>query len=104
MNFKRLIAQKVPPDHNSYLSAKKNSFPFEIIVFKSATLKYSFYTKTFENVKIAIIFFKTYLLTAAIFASRICKGQLISKGLCGILTSPKKRTKKFDFTTIITGA
>ena len=67
MNFKRLIAQKVPPDHNSYLSAK-NSF----LVFKSATLQYSFYTKTFENVKIAIFFFKTYLLTAAIFGSRIC--------------------------------
>ena len=26
------------------------------------------------------------------------KGQLISKGLFGILNSPKKRTKKFDFT------
>jgi len=29
------------------------------------------------------------------------KGQLISKGLFGILNSPKKRTKKFDFTTMI---
>ena len=29
------------------------------------------------------------------------KGQLISKGLCGILYCPKKRTKKFDFTTMI---
>ena len=28
------------------------------------------------------------------------KGQLISKGLFGILNSPKKRTKKFSFTTI----
>ena len=27
-------------------------------------------------------------------------GQLISKGLFGILNSPEKRTKKFDFTTI----
>ena len=27
------------------------------------------------------------------------KGQLISKGLCGILYCPKKWTKKFDFTT-----
>ena len=26
------------------------------------------------------------------------KGQLISKGLSGILTSPKEQTKKFDFT------
>ena len=47
------------------------------------------------------LFFKTYLLTAAIFGSRICKGQLISQGLFGILNSPKKRTKIFDFTTII---
>ena len=29
------------------------------------------------------------------------KGQLISKGLFGILNSPKKRTKKFDLTTMI---
>ena len=29
-----------------------------------------------------------------------CKGQLISKGLFGILNSPKKWTKKFDFTTM----
>ena len=29
------------------------------------------------------------------------KGQLISKGRFGILNSPKKRTKKFDFTTMI---
>ena len=29
------------------------------------------------------------------------KGQLISKGLFGILYSPKKRTKKFDFNTMI---
>ena len=32
---------------------------------------------------------------------RPCKGQLISKGLFGILNSHKKRTKKFDFTTMI---
>ena len=31
----------------------------------------------------------------------IAKGQLISKGPFGILNSPKKRTKKFDFTTMI---
>ena len=67
MNFKRLIAQKVPPDHNSYLSAKK-LLPFQ---YFTATLQYSFYTKTFENVKIAIFFFKTYLLIAAVFGSRI---------------------------------
>ena len=30
------------------------------------------------------------------------KGQLISKGLFGILNSSKKRTKKFDLTTIVT--
>ena len=29
------------------------------------------------------------------------KGQLISKGLFGILNSPEKRTKILDFTTII---
>ena len=29
------------------------------------------------------------------------KGQLISKGHFGILNSPKKRTKKFDFNTMI---
>ena len=29
------------------------------------------------------------------------KGQLISKGLFVVLNSPKKRTKKFDFTTMI---
>ena len=29
----------------------------------------------------------------------MCKGQLISKGLFGILNSSKKRTKKFDLTT-----
>ena len=29
------------------------------------------------------------------------KGQLISKGLFGILNSSKKRTKKFDLTTMI---
>ena len=29
------------------------------------------------------------------------QGQLISKGLFGILNSPKKRTKKIDFTTMI---
>ena len=29
------------------------------------------------------------------------KGQLISKGLFSILNSPKNRTKKFDFTTMI---
>ena len=32
---------------------------------------------------------------------RYHKGQLISKGLFGILNSSKKRTKKFDFTTMI---
>ena len=31
----------------------------------------------------------------------VSKGQLISKVLFGILNSPKKRTKKFDFTTMI---
>ena len=30
-----------------------------------------------------------------------CKGQLISKCLFGIFNSPKKRTKKFDFTTVV---
>ena len=30
------------------------------------------------------------------------KGQLISKCLFGIFNSPKKRTKKFDFTTMVT--
>ena len=29
-----------------------------------------------------------------------CKGHLISKGLFGILNSPKKQTKKFDFVFI----
>ena len=29
------------------------------------------------------------------------KGQLISKGIFGILNSPKKQTKKFKFTTMI---
>ena len=29
------------------------------------------------------------------------KGQLISKGLFGILNSPKKRTKKYDYTIMI---
>ena len=33
--------------------------------------------------------------------SGFTKGQLISKGLFGILNSPKKRTKNFDFTTMI---
>ena len=32
---------------------------------------------------------------------RLAKGQLISKGLFGILNSPKKRTKKIAFTTMI---
>ena len=31
----------------------------------------------------------------------IAKGQLISKGLFGILNSPKKRAKKFVFTSMI---
>ena len=34
-------------------------------------------------------------------SSNVPKGQLISKGLFFILNSPKKRTKKFDFTTMI---
>ena len=29
------------------------------------------------------------------------KGQLVSKCLFGIFNSPKKRTKKFDFTTMV---
>ena len=29
------------------------------------------------------------------------KGQIISKGLFGSVNSPKKRTKKFDLTTMI---
>ena len=29
------------------------------------------------------------------------KGQIISKGLFGIINSPKKRTKKFNLTTMI---
>ena len=29
------------------------------------------------------------------------KGQLISKCLFGVFNSPKKRTKKFDFTTMV---
>ena len=33
---------------------------------------------------------------------RIAKGQLISKCLFGIFNSSKKRTKKFDFTTMAT--
>ena len=32
---------------------------------------------------------------------RDVKGQLISKYLFGIFYSPKKRTKKFDFTTMV---
>ena len=32
---------------------------------------------------------------------QLTKGQLISKGLFGILNCPKKRTKKFEFTTMI---
>ena len=30
------------------------------------------------------------------------KGQLISKCLFGVFNSPKKQTKKFDFTTMVT--
>ena len=32
---------------------------------------------------------------------QVSKGQLISKGLSGILNSRTKQTKKFDFTTMI---
>ena len=32
---------------------------------------------------------------------KIAKGQLISKGLFGILNSPKKRRKEFNFITMI---
>ena len=31
------------------------------------------------------------------------KGQLISKCIFGIFNSPKKRSKKFDFTTMVIG-
>ena len=34
-------------------------------------------------------------------AMECTKGQLISKGLFGILNSPKKQPKKFDFTSMI---
>ena len=101
MNFKRLIAQKVPPDHNSYLSAKK------LLSFRNHIVQICYFTIFILHKDIwkcensNHLFFKTYLLTAAIFGSRICKGQLISKGLFGILNTPKKQTKKFDCTTII---
>ena len=35
------------------------------------------------------------------FSNYISKDQLISKCLFGIFNSPKKRTKKFDFTTMV---
>ena len=41
----------------THISVQKNSF----LVFKSATLQYSFYTKTFENMKIAIIYFSKHI-------------------------------------------
>ena len=43
------------------------------------------------------------LLLSKVAQIQCCKikGQLISKGLFGILNSPKKRTKKFDLTTMI---
>ena len=37
----------------------------------------------------------------ALFLCPRGKGQLISKCLFGVFNSPKKRTKKFDFTTIV---
>ena len=101
MNFKRLIAQKVPPDHNSYLSAKK------LLSFRNHIVQICYFTIFILHKDIwkcensNHLFFKTYLLTAAIFGSRICKGQLISKGILGILNTPKKQTKKIGFTTII---
>ena len=32
---------------------------------------------------------------------RPCKGQLISKCIFGVFNSPEKRTKKFNFTTML---
>ena len=37
----------------------------------------------------------------SVIRQRVAKGQLISKGLFGILNSSKKRTKRFDLTTMI---
>ena len=68
-------------------------------------------TNTFVQVKVfSYLFFLDYLLMNTadhklikeeFFYYCLDKGQLISKGLLGILNSPKKQTKKFDFTTII---
>ena len=44
-----------------------------------------------------------YLLSSIYLVNKknYSKGQLISKYLFGIFNSPKKRTKKFDFTTMV---
>ena len=42
-----------------------------------------------------------FLSNPNFFGQDKTKGQLISKCLFGIFNSPKKRTKKFDFTTIV---
>jgi hypothetical protein len=34
-----------------------------------------------------------------VVANKVTKGQLISEGLFGTLNSPKKRPKKFDYTS-----
>ena len=38
---------------------------------------------------------------ASILITYLLKGHIISEGLFGILKSPKKRTKEFNFTTMI---
>ena len=43
---------------------------------------------------------RKWAVIEAISDQLIVKGQLISKGLFGILNSSKKRTKKFDLTTM----
>ena len=68
-------------------------------------------TNTFVQVKVfSYLFFLDYLLMNTadhklikeeFFYYCLDKGQLISKGLFGILNSPKKQTKKIDFTTMV---
>ena len=96
----------------SEISSQLSSFIwnlYNVPIFGSGDISGYFSCKIIIHGSFIIILLISILITGLIWVclslhlklSYPNKGQLISEGLFGILNSPKKQTKEFDFTTMI---
>ena len=98
-------------DDSDYLAFKETTWSYSKFVYRSTCLcePVPLHSQPIQiccpRMKICKRNYNMYifilLLTLKSLLQYLVKGQLISKGLFGILNSSKKRMKKFDLTTMI---